>query len=74
MTHCHFPEGEWSVTVYCPLRQNVVFAHIAPTEGEDKEGGREGGVSPHTVKGTIATHWTAKRKLHIEQERKREVI
>ena len=51
MTHCHFPEGEWSVTVYCPLRQNAVFAHIAPTEGEDMEGRREWGVSPHTVKG-----------------------
>ena len=38
MTHCHFPEGEWSVTVNCPLRQNAVFAHIAPTEGEGMEG------------------------------------
>ena len=26
------------MTVYCPLRQNAVFAHIAPTEGEDMEG------------------------------------
>ena len=46
MTHCHFPKGEWLVTVNCP-----VFAHIAPTEGEGKEGRREWGVSPHTVKG-----------------------
>ena len=53
MTHCHFPEGEWSVTVYCP-----VFVHNAPTEGEDKEGRREWGVSPHTAKGKVATHWT----------------
>ena len=51
MTHCHFPEGEWSVTVYCLLRQNAVLAHIAPTEGEDMEGRREWGVSPHTAKG-----------------------
>ena len=56
MTHCHFPEGEWSVTVSCPLRQNAVFAHISPTEGEDKEGV---GVSPHIAKGkVIATHCT----------------
>ena len=47
MTHCHFPEGEWSATVYCP-----VFVHIAPTEGEDTESERrECGVSPHTAKG-----------------------
>ena len=72
MTHCHFSEGEWSVTVYCPLRQNAVFAHIAPTEGEGMEGRREWGVSPHTVKGKIATHWTAKGKLHIEHDRKGE--
>ena len=39
------------MTVYCPLRQNAVFAHIAPTEGEGKEGRREWGVSPHTAKG-----------------------
>ena len=58
MAHCHFPEGEWSVTVYCPLRQNAVFVHIAPTEGEGKAGRREWGVSPHTAKGKIATHWT----------------
>ena len=50
MTHCHFPKGEWSVTVYCPLRQNAVFAHIAPTEGEDMEERREWGVSPHAAK------------------------
>ena len=46
MTHYHFLKGEWSATVYCP-----VFAHIAPTEGEDMEGRREWGVSPHTAKG-----------------------
>ena len=46
MTHCHFPKGEWSVTVNWP-----VFVHTAPTEGEDMEGRREWGVSPHTAKG-----------------------
>ena len=39
------------MTVYCSLRQNAVFAHTAPTEGEGKEGRREWGVSPHTAKG-----------------------
>ena len=47
MAHCHFPEGEWSATVYCP-----VFVHNAPTEGEDMESERrEWGVSPHAAKG-----------------------
>ena len=47
MAHCHFPEGEWSATAYCP-----VFVHIAPTEGEDMESERrECGVSPHAAKG-----------------------
>ena len=58
MPHCHSPEGEWSVTFDCQLWQNAVFVHIAPTEGEDMEGRREWGVSPHTAKGKIATHWT----------------
>ena len=39
------------MTANCPLRQNAVFVHIAPTEGEDEEGRREWGVSPHTAKG-----------------------
>ena len=52
MTHCHFPEGEWSATVYCP-----VFAHIAPTEGEDTESERrEWGVSPHILQREMGHH------------------
>ena len=65
MTHCHFPEGEWSVTVYCPLRQNAVFAHIAPTEGEDKEGRREWGVSPHTAKGNSDKIHETRHSIYI---------
>ena len=53
MTYCHFPEREWSVTVYCPLWQNAVFGHIARTEGKDMEGRREWGVSLHTVKENV---------------------
>ena len=66
MTHCHFPEGEWSVTVYCPLRQNAVFAHIAPTEGEDMEGRREWGVSTHTTKGKYVIAIDIRERCGIE--------